>query len=143
MGSDEVIDSPVGWVARHIQRYVESDGRRGHRWSGVNTLLITTRGRKTGTLHRTALIYGQDGDRYVVVGSNGGKRKHSNWYLNVLEDPEVDVQVGAEKFRAHARPATAAERPRLWQQMTSIWPEYARHEEKAQREIPVLIIDRL
>jgi deazaflavin-dependent oxidoreductase (nitroreductase family) len=142
MNSDDVVDSRVGWVAQHIRRYVESDGRRGHRWSGVNTLLITTRGRKTGTRYRTALIYGRDGERYLVVGSNGGKRQHPSWYLNLLANPEVDVQVRAEKFRALARPATAAERPRLWQQVTSIWPDYERHQKRTEREIPVVIIER-
>lgn len=138
---EEIVDSPVGWVAAHVRRYVESDGRRGHRWSGVHTLLLTTRGRATGTLHRTALIYDRDGDRYLVVGSNGGKRAHPNWYLNLLATPEVDVQVGAETFTARARPATAEERPALWEQMTSIWPEYEKYQQKAPREIPVVIIE--
>ncbi len=53
-GEEEVLDSPKGWVARHVRRYVETDGKSGHRWSGVNTLLLTTRGRKTGKLRRTA-----------------------------------------------------------------------------------------
>ena len=144
MGSaHEVVDSPVGWVAKHIRRYVESDGQKGHRWSGVNTLLITTRGRKTGVLHRTALIYGRDGDRYVVVASSGGSPRHPNWYLNLVGTPEVDVQVGAEKFRARARPATAQERPSLWEQMTSIWPDYARYQKRTDREIPVVVIERV
>jgi deazaflavin-dependent oxidoreductase (nitroreductase family) len=142
MSSEEVVDSPVRWVADHIRRYVESGGRRGHRWSGANTLLITTRGRKTGTRYRTALIYGRDGERYVVVGSNGGKRQHPNWYLNLLANPDVEVQAGADKFRAVARPATAAERPRLWEQMTAIWPEYERYQAKVEREIPVVVIER-
>jgi F420H(2)-dependent quinone reductase len=62
--AEEVHDSPSGWVARHIRRYVETDGAEGHEWRpGVCTLLLTTRGRKTGKLRRTALIYGRDGDR--------------------------------------------------------------------------------
>jgi deazaflavin-dependent oxidoreductase (nitroreductase family) len=141
MASEEVIDSSVGWVAKHVQSYVESNGRRGHRWSGVHTLLITTRGRKTGALHRTALIYGREGDRYVVVGSNGGKRHHPNWFRNLQKTPEVHVQVGPEKFHACARSATADERPRLWGLMTSIWPEYEKYQQKTSREIPVVIIE--
>jgi F420H(2)-dependent quinone reductase len=70
---EQVHDSPTGWVAAHVRRYLDSGGTQGHRWNGVDTLLITTRGRKTGQLRRTALIYGRDGDRYVVVGSNGGR----------------------------------------------------------------------
>src|SRR5512132_4742285 len=105
---EQVLDSPQGWVARHIRRYLDSDGADGHEWRpGVYTLLLTTRGRKTGKLRRTALIYGRDGDRYLVVASNGGSRTHPSWYLNLTADPEVEVQVGADKFAARARTATA------------------------------------
>jgi hypothetical protein len=67
-GHEKIFDSPSGWVARVFRTYVETDGRKGHRWSGVNTLLLTTRGRKTGKLRRTALIYGEDRGSYLVVG---------------------------------------------------------------------------
>jgi deazaflavin-dependent oxidoreductase (nitroreductase family) len=127
---------------RHIRRYVETDGRKGHRWSGVHTLLLTTRGRRSGKLRRTALIYGRDGDRYLVVASNGGAKKHPSWYLNLAESPEVSVQVGAETFTARALTATANERSRLWRSMTSIWPEYERYQAKTEREIPVMILER-
>ncbi len=95
---EEVFDSPVGWVAQHIRGYVESDGENGHRWRGVNTLLLTTRGRKSGKLTRTALIYGRDGDRYIVVASKGGAEKNPEWYLNLVVNPEVNVQVGGDRF---------------------------------------------
>ena len=70
--SEVVVDSPTEWVAEHIHRYVESDGAEGHEWRGVPTLLLTTRGRKSGVLRRTALIYGRDGDNVVIVASKGG-----------------------------------------------------------------------
>ena len=102
---EEIVDSPTDWVADHIKRYVETDGQDGHNWRGVRTLLITTRGRKSGKLRRTALIYGEDGDRHVIVASKGGHSSHPAWYLNLGEDPEVDVQVGADRFKAQARTA--------------------------------------
>ena len=139
---NEMTDSPLSWVADHVRRYVTSDGKSGHQWSGVHTLLITTRGRKTGVLRRTALIYGQDGDRYLVVASNGGKNKHPSWCLNLLENPEVHVQVGPEKFLARARPATSEERPRLWELMTSIFSTYEKFQKKTSREISVVILER-
>jgi deazaflavin-dependent oxidoreductase (nitroreductase family) len=128
-------------VAKHVRRYVESDGKRGHRWSGVNTLLLTTRGRKTGTLHRTALIYGREGDRYIVVASNGGSKRHPNWYLNLRADPDVSVQVKDERFSALAATASGNERSQLWRQMVSIWPEYETYQKRAPREIPVVILE--
>jgi hypothetical protein len=73
MASQEpIFDSPTGWVQKHIQDYIESDGAKGHQWRGLSTLLLTTRGRKSGLLRRTALIYGQDGANYLLVASNGG-----------------------------------------------------------------------
>jgi deazaflavin-dependent oxidoreductase (nitroreductase family) len=142
MAQDEITDSPTGWVARHIRSYVETDGAKGHRWRGVNTLLLTTRGRRTGKRRRTALIYGRDGDRYLLVASQGGRPDHPNWYLNLVDHPEVELQVGAEKFTARARPASPEERPRLWALMTEIWPDYDRYQARCEREIPVVVVER-
>ena len=139
---EEVTDSPTGWVAEHVDRYVETDGREGHEWRGVPTLLLTTRGRKSGKLRRTALIYGKDGEgRYLLVASKGGAPEHPSWYLNLAAHPEVEVQVGADKFAARARTADAREKPRLWQLMTSIWPDYDVYQKKTGRDIPVVIVE--
>ena len=141
---EEVTDSPTGWVAEHVDRYVETDGREGHEWRGVPTLLLTTRGRKSGKLRRTALIYGEDGEgRYLLVASKGGAPEHPSWYLNLAAHPEVEVQVGADKFAARARTADAREKPRLWQLMTSIWPDYDGYQKKTSRDIPVVIVERI
>ncbi|HEV2950759.1 MAG TPA: nitroreductase family deazaflavin-dependent oxidoreductase [Actinomycetota bacterium] len=129
-------------MGRHVREYVETGGRKGHRWSGVNTLLLTTRGRKTGKLRRTALIYGRDGDRYLVVASSGGSKTHPSWYLNLREDSKVDVQVADDRFEARAITASAEDRSRLWRVMTSIWPEYDRYQTRTSREIPVVVIER-
>ena len=140
---EEVKDSPTGWVASHIRRYVDSDGDNGHEWRpGVYTLLLTTRGRRSGKLRRTALIYGRDGDRYLVVASIGGAAKHPAWYLNLVEHPEVEVQVGPERFTARARTATVEEKPRLWSLMAGIWPSYDGYQKKTGRDIPVVILER-
>jgi deazaflavin-dependent oxidoreductase (nitroreductase family) len=139
---EEVLDSPTGWVHRHVRRYVETGGRSGHRWHGVQTLLLTTRGRKTGKLRRTALIYGRDSDRYLVVASKGGAATHPLWYRNLTADPEVQVQVGAERFTARARTASPEEKPRLWRLMAEIWPDYDRYQQRTSREIPVVVLER-
>lgn len=144
MINEPIHDSPQQWVRDHIEAYVRSDGREGHRWRGLPTLLLTTRGRKTGKLRRTALIYGQYGDAYLIVASNGGATKHPLWYLNLVEDPEVMVQVGAEQFTARARTATAEEKQRLWPLMSNIFPQYDKYQLKAAkvgRDIPLIIIE--
>lgn len=137
----KVFDSPRGWVQSHIKEYVESDGKKGHRWRGWPTLLLTTRGRKSGKLRRTALIYGRDGERYLLVASNGGASEHPLWYLNLSEDPNVELQVGADKFAARARTATPKEKPRLWKIMSKIYPQYDKYQAKANREIPLVIVE--
>ena len=138
--NEELLDSPTAWVAKHIRTYVESGGAAGHKFSGRDSLLLTTRGRKTGKLRRTALFYGRDGDRYVLVASNGGSAQHPLWYLNLLEEPRVEVQVGKEVFRAQARPATEEEKPALWQMMVAILPQYESFQRKTRRDIPVVIL---
>ncbi|MEH0974306.1 nitroreductase family deazaflavin-dependent oxidoreductase [Micromonospora sp. CPCC 205546] len=140
--AETIEDSPVDWVASHVRRYVATDGADGGKYHGYDALLITTRGRRSGTLRRTALIYGRDGDRHLLVASNGGAARHPNWYLNLCAEPQVEVQVGAEKFRGTARTATAEERPRLWQAMTEVFPTYARYQKETDREIPVVIVER-
>ena len=138
---EQVFDSPQGWVRSHIQEYVESDGKKGHKWRGLPTLLLTTRGRKSGKLRRTALIYGRDGANYLVVASNGGAAKHPNWYLNLVENPEVNLQVRADEFSARARTASPEEKLRLWQVMSKIFPMYDSYQAKTSREIPLVIVE--
>ena len=137
---DPVIDSPTHWVAEHIRRYVESGGDDGHDWRGVPTLLITTRGRASGLRRRSALIYGRDGDDYVLVASKGGAPNHPMWYLNLVAEPEVEIQVGAEILTATARTATGEERARLWATMTRIWPDYDEYQTRTARLIPVVVV---
>lgn len=137
----ELTDSPTGWVARHIKDYVRTDGRTGHRFYGHDALLLTTRGRRTGILRRTALYYGKSGDRYLVVASAGGEPTHPSWYLNLVANPDVVLQVGADVFVGHARTATPEEKPRLWEIMVAIFPKYAEYQAKTARDIPVVIIE--
>jgi deazaflavin-dependent oxidoreductase (nitroreductase family) len=138
---EEILDSPTGWVADHIRVYVESGGSKGHHQQGLDNLLLTTRGRKSGKLRRTALIYGRDGERYLVVASNGGSPQHPLWYLNLLSSPDVEVQVGSEVFAARARPADDTEKPALWQIMAALFPMYEQFQQKTTRPIPVVIIE--
>jgi deazaflavin-dependent oxidoreductase (nitroreductase family) len=139
--SEQVNDSPVGWVADHIRSYVDSGGQEGHEWRpGVPTLLLTTTGRKSGTRRRTALIYGRDGEDYVVVASKGGAPKNPAWYLNLDANPDVDVQVFDDNFHAKAHTAGGKERERLWAVMTQIWPAYEDYQTKTARQIPVVVL---
>lgn len=146
MTSETPVDSPTPWVASHIRDYVESGGERGHEWRGVPTLLLTTRGRKSGLPRRSALIYGVDptSDRatYVIVASKGGHPHHPLWYRNLTAHPEVTVQVGPDVFTAVARTVSGPDRARLWDLMCGIWPDYANYQKKTDREIPLVVLTR-
>lgn len=139
----EPIDSPQDWVAEHVHRYIETNGEDGHMWRGVPTLILTTLGRRSGKPRRLALIYGQDGDAYVVVASKGGAPQHPEWYLNLVDNPEVQVQVLADRFRANARTATPEEHAALWPRMAAIWPAYNDYQAKTDRTIPLVILERI
>ncbi len=86
---------------------------------------------------------GRNGGHYVVVASKGGAPQHPEWYLNHLTHPEVHVQVLADRFRAQARTATPEERARLWPRMADIWPAYNEYQAKTDREIPLVILERI
>lgn len=143
MHDDEPLESALGWVADHARRYIETDGEDGHMWRGCPTLVLVTRGRRSGKLRRQMLIYGRDGDNYLIVASKGGADDHPLWYLNLTANPEVDVQVMADRFRARARTATPEEKPRLWSIMTGIYPPYNDYQAKTSRDIPIVILERI
>ncbi|MBO0682402.1 MAG: nitroreductase family deazaflavin-dependent oxidoreductase [Candidatus Dormibacteraeota bacterium] len=127
----------------HVRRYRETGGAVGHTWRrGSKILLLTTKGRKSGEVRPNALIYENDGDRYVVVASRGGSPRHPGWYLNLVANPEVEVQVKDEVFPARARTATGEERDRLWKLAARQWPDYDTYQGRTQRQIPVVVLER-
>jgi deazaflavin-dependent oxidoreductase (nitroreductase family) len=126
----------------HVDRYRETGGEEGHDWRGTQTLLLTTTGRRSGEERTTPLVYGTDDGRYVVVASKGGSDEPPTWYLNLQKDPEVEVQVRDDRFRARARTATPEEKPALWKTMVGHWPDYDAYQRRTEREIPVVVLER-
>jgi deazaflavin-dependent oxidoreductase (nitroreductase family) len=125
----------------HVKKYRETGGEEGHEWlPGVYTLLLTTTGHKSGNPYTTPLIYGEDGSDYIIVASKGGDDEHPDWYRNIESDPEVEIQVGSEVMTATARTASSDQRPRLWEKMAKIWPDYNEYTKKTDREIPVVVL---
>jgi deazaflavin-dependent oxidoreductase (nitroreductase family) len=127
----------------HVERYRATDGAEGHDWNDTQTLLLTTTGRRSGEQRTAPLIYGRDGDDYLIVGSKGGTDEPPAWYLNLSAQPEVDVQVKGDRFRARARTASADEKPRMWETMVAEWPSYDEYQARTEREIPVVVLERL
>jgi deazaflavin-dependent oxidoreductase (nitroreductase family) len=128
---------------RHVERYVETDGDEGYDWKrGTTILLLTTKGRRTGEERVMPLIYREIDGRPTIVASKGGADRHPGWYLNLLADPDVTVQIKGDVFPARARTAEGPERERLWKLMTDVWPDYDAYQTRTDREIPVVVLER-
>ena len=126
----------------HVDRYRETDGAEGHEWRGTKTLLLTTTGRRSGEARTTPLIYAPFGEAYAIVASKGGSDEPPAWYLNLNEDPAVEVQILGDRFKARARTATPEEKTEAWPKMVSEWPDYDRYQELTSREIPIVLLER-
>jgi deazaflavin-dependent oxidoreductase (nitroreductase family) len=137
-----IIDNDAEWVKKQIDEYVATDGAKPVFRYESPLLLLTTKGRKSGEWRRTCLIGAEYEGEYLVVASMGGAPKHPTWYLNLVENPRVWLQVGAETFWATARTATDAEKPARWDHMVSLYPDYADYQVKTDRAIPVVIMER-
>jgi deazaflavin-dependent oxidoreductase (nitroreductase family) len=106
----------------------------------VPTLLLTTTGRRTGRSRTTALIFGRDGDDYLVVASKDGAPAHPYWYRNLQAGRSAEIQVLAERLPVVARTAGPDEKPRLWRIMTELWPNYHTYQTRTDRDIPVVVL---
>ena len=128
----------------HVRRYRETGGKVGHIWrKGSTILLLTTTGRTSGEKRTAPLIYAEDGARYVIVASKGGAPEDPGWYANLAKNPEVELQVKDEVFRARAHTAHGEERARLWKKANAVWPDYDSYAQKTTREIPVVVLERI
>lgn len=138
------------WITEHLRKYRETGGAEGHLFDAsagggvgfVTSLLLTTVGRRSGEKRTSPLFYGTAGDAYVIIGSKGGAATQPAWYLNLLANPNVEVQVAAERFTARARVATGKEREQLWEQMAQVYPPYRKYQQKTKREIPVVVLEK-
>jgi deazaflavin-dependent oxidoreductase (nitroreductase family) len=127
----------------HVRVYRETGGERGYNWrKGTKILLLTTKGRSSGQERTTPLIHREDDGRWVIVASKGGSPAHPGWYENLLADPDVEIQVRDERIPVRARTASGAERERLWKAMTEVWPAYDEYQQRTEREIPVVVLER-
>jgi deazaflavin-dependent oxidoreductase (nitroreductase family) len=130
--------------AEHVRVYRETDGERGYRWKrGAPILLLTTKGRRSGEERTTPLIHRTDDDRWVVIGSQGGAPDDPGWVKNIEADPDaVEIQVKGERIPVRAWVAQGEERDRLWKRMNEVWPDYDKYQERTDREIPVVVLER-
>jgi deazaflavin-dependent oxidoreductase (nitroreductase family) len=124
----------------HIRRYRETNGEVGAVWNGAPALLLTANGRKSGEPRTIAIIYGTDGEDFLLVASYGGQPKHPQWYHNLLANPEAEIQVRDKVIPVRARQASEEEKPRLWKIMADIWPNYNVYQTRTERVIPIMVL---
>ena len=120
---------------------------RGVGMFGDHVLLMSARGAKSGETITTPLVYGRDGNDYIVVASKGGAPDNPQWLGNIKATPEVECEVahdsGTETFKARARVIDSRqERDRLFNEMCKIWPSYADYQKRTTRMIPVIVLER-
>jgi deazaflavin-dependent oxidoreductase (nitroreductase family) len=125
----------------HVWLYQNTRGIVGTRLDGLDILLLTTRGRKTGLVRTAPLPYFRDGQDYVLIGSNGGRDVHPAWYHNLRADRRVQIQVGARTWHARARVVEGEERERIWKLVTRDHPRYDRYVGWTDRKIPVVVLE--
>ena len=107
----------------------------------VGTLFLLSTGRKSGTVRRNGLFYVEDRAAFVVVASNAGEEAEPQWWLNLQVTPTAVVELGRRTVPVRARPATDAERARLWPRLVAGYPEYAAYQARVGREIAVVILE--
>jgi deazaflavin-dependent oxidoreductase (nitroreductase family) len=134
----KVVDATL--FRAHRFAYRVSGGRVGHHIGKLRCLMLTTTGARTGRRRETSLLYGRDGDRYILVASKGGSPRHPAWFLNLRAHPDAEVMVGQKRFRVRASVAAGAERTRLWRLMVGEYRGYETYQARTSREIPVVIL---
>lgn len=143
--------SEIPWIARHIELY-RTDPEKAHLWDPSDagaeglgllpTLLLTTKGRKSGKPRALPLIYKAVDGNYVVIASKGGMPEHPLWFRNLEAEPECDLMVGPKAVKARARVAEGEERERLWRELAEVYPPYTEYQDRAgDRVIPVVVLE--
>ena len=125
-----------------IEEFRKSKGLTDGSSSVRPLLLLTTHGRKSGQLRVNPLMYLPDGDCWVVFASKGGDPRHPDWYHNLVANPTVTLEVGAETFEAEATVVIGEERDLLYARQSHLFPMFAEYERRATRKIPVVALAR-
>jgi deazaflavin-dependent oxidoreductase (nitroreductase family) len=125
-----------------VEEFRTNGGKVGGMFEGSPLLLLTTTGAKSGQPRVAPLVYTTDGDRIVIIASKGGSPTHPDWYHNIAANPEVTVEVGAEKFPARAEITAEPERTRLFNAQADIMPNFYEYQQNTDRTIPVITISR-
>lgn len=139
----------IKWMSRiNVRLYRATGGRLGGKWRvgsafpwGIPVCLLTTTGRKSGQPRTSPLLFLEDGDRVVLVASQGGLPKNPMWYLNIRANPEVTVQIRSNVRTMQARVASDEERAALWPRLVDLYADFDNYQAWTDRQIPVVICE--
>ncbi|OIN78406.1 nitroreductase family deazaflavin-dependent oxidoreductase [Mycobacterium malmoense] len=132
----------IKWMSRaNTWLYRRSNGKLGGTFQKRPVALLTTTGRKTGEPRLSPLLYLREGDRVILVASQGGREKNPLWYLNLKADPKVSVQIKDEVLQLRARDATAEERAKYWPKLVAMYPSFEDYQSWTDRVIPIVICE--
>ena len=140
----EYIPSPRQWVAEQVKLYEGSGGTAGLtlRDTGLPVIIVTNRGRKTGATRKTPLMRVVDGNKYILVASQGGAPEHPQWYHNLKADPNVEIRDKTEVHTMQVREVVdPEERERLWRIAVKAYPPFQEYQNKTSRLIPVFLAE--
>ena len=140
----EYVPSPRQWVAEQVELYEGSGGTAGLtlRDTGLPVIIVTNRGRNSGAIRKTPLMRVVDGNRYILVASQGGAPTHPQWYHNLKTDPNVEIRDTTEVHAMRVREVVeVAERERLWKIAVAAYPPYQEYQSKTERLIPIFVAE--
>jgi deazaflavin-dependent oxidoreductase (nitroreductase family) len=140
--SGEYAPSTAEWARKQADAYEASGGTEAAHMRGRPIIVLTSVGAKTGKLRKTALMRVEHDGAYAVVASMGGAPKHPVWYWNLVKQPHVELQDGAEKHDYTARELDGDEYRAWWDRAVQAWPDYAVYQTKTERKIPVFLLER-
>ena len=141
----EYVPSPRQWVRDQVEAYERSGGAQANtlRNTGLPVIIVTMRGKRTGTVRKIALMRVEHNGEYALVASVGGAPKHPVWYYNLRANPdEVTLQDGAEPFEVRVRELSGEERAAWWERAVAAYPPYAEYQQRTERQIPVFLASR-
>jgi deazaflavin-dependent oxidoreductase (nitroreductase family) len=129
-----------GMLSLMVFLYSATGGRLGGKMNGVDVLLLTTTGRRSGKQRTVPLMYIMDGSAYVITASAGGADKHPGWFFNVRNNPQTAIRVKDKQIRVVAEVAGAEKKPELWTRLVEVAPNFAGYQKRTSREIPMVIL---
>ncbi|MEL5992264.1 nitroreductase family deazaflavin-dependent oxidoreductase [Microbacterium phosphatis] len=137
----EYLPSVSEWARTQAETYEATNGAEGGELQGKPVIVLTTVGAKTGGLRKTALMRVEHNGHYAVVASKGGAPDAPQWYWNILKNPHVELQDGADKRDYTARELEGAEYNEWWARATAVWPAYNDYQAKTDRRIAVFVLE--